>query len=263
MKLQATVTGPEDAPAVLLLHGFPQTGHCWRGVLPHLEGLRCVVPDQRGYSTPRPTAVEDYAMPHLVADALELLDDLGVAQAHVVGHDWGASVAWHLAARHPERVRRLTALSVPHPRAFLEALMTDDDQRARSPYMRDFSRPGYDQVLLADDAAGLRAAFGGIPAVDAEVYVERAKEPGALNAWLSWYAAQKREHSEDTPAVTVPTLHVWSTEDPALGRRGTELTAQWVTGPYELRVLEGVSHWVPEEAADVVGPWIRAHEESA
>lgn len=243
MKLDVTVTGPDDAPAVLLLHGFPQTGHCWRDVLPHLDGYRLVVPDQRGYSPgARPTEVAAYRVGELVGDALELLDGLGIEKAHVVGHDWGAAVAWQLGARHPGRVRTLTAVSVPHPRAFLQALATDPDQRQRSLYMRDFAQEGHDQVLLADGAAGLRALFGGLPAVDVEHVVARASEPGALAAWLRWYAAQRREDIADTPAVTVPTLHVWSDGDVALGRAGAEATRDWVTGPYRFVELPGVSH---------------------
>jgi pimeloyl-ACP methyl ester carboxylesterase len=246
---------------VLLLHGFPQTSHSWRLVRPWLSAYRVVVPDQRGYSPgARPTGVEDYRLPELVADALGVLDALGLEQAHVVGHDWGAAVAWQLGARHPERVRTLTAVSVPHPRAFIEALTSDPDQRARSLYMRDFAQDGYDATLLADDAARLRSLFGGTPdSVDVEDMVRRAREPGALAAWLRWYAAQRREDIADTPAVEVPTMHVWSDGDLALGRAGAVGTAQWVTGPYRFEVLEGVTHWVPEQAPDVLGRLLVEH----
>lgn len=252
--------GAQDAPAVLLLHGFPQSAHCWRAVLPYLGHLRVIAPDQRGYSPgARPTGVESYRVGHLVEDALGILDALGVELAHVVGHDWGAAVAWQLAARHPERVRTLTAISVPHPQAFLEALATDPDQRQRSLYMRDFAQPGYAETLLAEDAAGLRSLFGGLPDVDVEHVVRRAQEPGALAAWLRWYAGQRREDIADTPAVAVPTLHVWSDGDVALGRAGAEATARWVTGPYTFHELAGVSHWIPEQAPAALGLLIAKH----
>jgi pimeloyl-ACP methyl ester carboxylesterase len=253
-------SGPDDAPAVLLLHGFPQTAHCWRHVTPQLTGFRAIAPDQRGYSPgARPDDVEAYRVPELVADALALLDALGVEQAHVVGHDWGAAVAWQLGARHPERVRTLSIVSVPHPRAFIEALRTDDDQRQRSLYMRDFARPDYADELLADDAAGLRGLFGGLPQVDVDHVVTRAQQPGALASWLRWYAAQRLEDIADTPAVGVPTLYVWSDGDVALGRAAAEGTAAWVTGPYRYEVLAGVSHWVPEQAADRLSSLLRQH----
>ncbi len=250
------VAGPHDAPAVLLLHGFPQSAHSWRLVLPWLRDYRVVVPDQRGYSPgarPEPTAA--YRIGELVGDALGLLDALELPAAHVVGHDWGAAVGWQLGARHPDRVRTLTTVSVPHPRAFAQALRTDEEQRASSLYMRDFARPGYAEVLLADEGAELRALFAGTPAsVDVEHVLRRAREPGALAAWLQWYAAAQLDRDvSETPDISVPTLHVWSDGDHALRRAAAERTAACVSGPYRFEVLAGVSHWVPEEAPDALG----------
>jgi pimeloyl-ACP methyl ester carboxylesterase len=255
---EVDVVGPPEGETVLLLHGFPQTSHCWRLLVPYLSAYRVVLPDQRGYSPgARPADGEDYRLPRMVADALGMLDALGVERAHVVGHDFGAAVGWQLGARHPSRVRSLTVLSVPHPRAMIEALRTDEDQRSRSQYMRTFARPGYDQELLADDAALLRSFF--TSSVDVEQVVAAAREPGALAAWLKWYPGQRLEDLGDTPAVTVPTLHVWSDGDAALGPGATVATRDWVTGPYRLEVLRGVSHWIPEEAADRVGPLLLEH----
>ncbi len=246
---------------VLLLHGFPQTSHCWRLVIPRLRDYRVVAPNQRGYSPgARPGDVESYRIPRLVEDAIGLLDTLEIDRAHVVGHDWGAAVAWQVGARHPDRVRTLTAVSVPHPQAFIAALRTDDVQRAKSLYMRDFATPGYDEVLLADDATAMRVLFGDAPRpVDVDAMVAAAREPGALAAWLRWYAAQRLEDIADTPAVTVPTMHVWSDADQALGRAGAEGTAAWCTGPYRFEVLPGISHWIPEQAADSLAALLIQH----
>ena len=252
-EFDVVVDGPPDGDVVLLLHGFPQSAHCWRLVAPALaaRGFRVVAPDQRGYSPgARPVAAGGYRLPTLTADAIGLLDALGDGPAHVVGHDWGAAVAWQVGALHPDRVRTLTTLSVPHPRAFVEALRTDPDQRRRSLYMRDFATDGYDVTLLADDAALLRAFFEGAgDAVDVADVVRRAAEPGALGAWLRWYADQRLEDVAQTPVVTVPTMHVWSDGDAALGAAGARGTADWVTGPYRFEALAGVSHWIPEQAA--------------
>lgn len=251
--LDALDLGPPDGEPVLLLHGFPQTSHCWRGVIPTLvaAGLRVVAPDLRGYSPDaRPSGAEAYRMPHLVGDATTVLDALG-GSAHVVGHDWGAAVAWQLAARFPERVRSLTAVSVPHPLAFVAALRTDPDQRERSLYMRDFAAAGYEDRLLADGAAGLRALFadaGG--AVDVAHVLSVVGDPVVLRHCLDFYAAASLEDMAGLGAVTVPTLHVWSDQDRALGSVGARGTADHVTGPYRFEVLPGISHWIPEQAPE-------------
>ncbi len=246
--LDAVVDGAPDGQVVLLLHGFPQNATSWRDVRPALveAGFRVVAPDQRGYSPDaRPVGVEHYRMASLVADALAVLDAVGADTAHVVGHDWGAAVAWHLTGRHADRVRTLTAVSVPHPLAFVQALRTDADQRARSQYMRDWHDPATEEQLLAD---GFAHVFADAPGVDAAPYVDRMREPGALTAALSWYRAQSLDDLQGLGPITVPTMHVWSDGDAALGPAGARLTAAQVEGPYRFEVLHGISHWVPEQA---------------
>ena len=247
--LDAVAVGPADGPPVVLLHGFPQTSWSWRGVWPALAdaGFRVVAPDLRGYSPgARPREVDAYRIEHLVGDVRAVLDELG-GSAHVVGHDWGAALAWHLAGRHADRVRTLTAVSVPHPVAFAQALRTDPDQRARSQYMRDWRSPDTEQALLD---GGLEQVFGGIPAVDAERYLQVLRQPGALTAALAYYRAQSAADLEGLGPVTSPTLHVWSDEDPALGAVAARATGDHVAGPYRFEVLHGVGHWIPEQAPD-------------
>ena len=257
--LDAVAVGPPDGAAVVLLHGFPQTSWSWRRVWPALADarLRVVAPDLRGYSPDaRPQGIEAYRMPHLVGDVLAVLDHLGADRGHVVGHDWGAALAWHVAGRHPERVRTLTAVSVPHPVPLAQALRSDPDQRARSQYMRDWQSPTAEQALLD---GGLERVFGGIPAVDADRYLAALRSPGALTAALAYYRAMSREDLEGLGPITAPTLHVWSDEDVALGAAATYATSAHVAGPYRLEVLHGVSHWVPEQAADRLVPLLLEH----
>jgi pimeloyl-ACP methyl ester carboxylesterase len=248
---------------VLLLHGFPQSAQVWRRVWPALTaaGHPVIAPDQRGYSAgARPEGVDDYTMPLLVGDVLHLLDALGSERAHLVGHDWGAAVAWQVAARHPHRVRSLTALSVPHPVAFRTALRSDADQRERSRYMRMFVADGSEQVLLGTGPASLLAFFAGASSrVDPIGWVRYMSEPGRLTAALAWYRASRPEHFTDLPPLTVPTLYVWSDHDRALGRAAATATASWVDGPYRFVELAGISHWVPEEAPEQVGALLLEH----
>lgn len=257
--LDAVAAGPPDGDVVVLLHGFPQGSWSWRGVWPALVGAgwRVVVPDLRGYSPDaRPEGLEHYRMPVLVGDVLAVLDHVGAVQAHVVGHDWGAAIAWQLAARHPDRVRTLTAVSVPHPLAFAEALRSDPDQQARSQYMRDWRSPDAEESLLD---AGLTGVLGGIPAVDAEHYLSRLRRPGALTAALAYYRAQSRADLEGLGPVRAPTLHVWSDGDTALGPTAAHATGEHVAGPYRFELLHGISHWVPEQAPDRLAALLLEH----
>ena len=254
----ALVDGPPDGRLMLLLHGFPQTSWSWRHVMPRLAaaGYRVVAPDQRGYSPgARPDGVPAYRMPELVGDVLGMLDELGADRADVVGHDWGAAVAWQLAGRHPDRVRTLTAVSVPHPLAFVDALRTDEDQRRRSQYMQFFQREGDAEAMLL--GGGLAGIFS--PAVDADRYVQLMSEPGVLTRCLCWYRAQDLADIEDLTATTVPTLYVWSDDDLAIGPTAAHATAGHVTGPYRFEVLHGVSHWIPEEAPGELSTWLLEH----
>jgi pimeloyl-ACP methyl ester carboxylesterase len=263
---EARAAGPEDGELVLLLHGFPQTSWSWRHQLEALgdAGFRAVAFDQRGYSPgARPAAAERYRIQHLVADVLAVADELGGFEFHVVGHDWGAAVAWQVAGRHQHRVRTLTALSVPHPFAFGRALVGEggSDQGSRSGYMEFFRSEGAADAFLADGAAGLRNlyAMSGLGEADVEPYVEVLTQPGAMQAALNWYVAADISAVEGLGPITMPTLFVWSTEDPALGREGAEWTAEYVEGPYRFEVLEGVSHWIAEEAPDRLNVLLLEH----
>ncbi|MGR6321504.1 alpha/beta hydrolase [Micromonospora soli] len=245
--------GPEGGEPVLLLHGFPQHGGEWDDVVPalHAAGLRTYALDQRGYSPgARPTAVEAYRIPELVADAAAVLDGLGVTSAHLVGHDWGAIVAWGLAAAHPERVRTLTAVSVPHPAAMGHALATDPQQKARSSYIALFRRPGKaEKVLLALRAATLRRMLGGVgDAARVARYADPMREPGTLTAALNWYRAMSGADMKAVGPVAVPTTFVWSDRDIAIGRTAAEACATHVVGDYRFVELSGVTHWIPDEA---------------
>ena len=255
----ALVAGPEDGEVVLLLHGFPQSSAIWRPQLEALAaaGYRAIAFDQRGYSPgARPDDVKQYRIAHLVTDALAVGGD---RPFHVVGHDWGGVVAWHLAAHHPERIRTVTALSVPHPIAFATALASPrSDQRQQSGYVAFFRLTDVaEHVLLAGGLdAALRAS--GYPG-DIDERVRAMSEPGALTGALNWYRAIDFSLLRGVGSVVVPTLYIWSTGDVALSREGAEATARHVVGPYRFEVLPGVSHWIPEEVPEVVSRLLLEH----
>lgn len=264
----ALTTGEEGDRPILLLHGFPEAAIEWREQLSVLGGAGChaVAPDQRGYSPGvRPAEVFDYRMEALVGDVLAIADQLGWGRFDLVGHDWGAAVAWATAAAHPGRVRTLTAVSVPHLDTFARALQEDEDQQQRSQYMQVFRAKGSDKQLLEDGARRLRRIYENrIPETHVEEYVQRFSEPGALDAALNWYRASK--YGGAIGEVRVPTLYVWSTEDAALGSTAALASGEHVTGPYRFEMFEDVTHWVPEDAPEelnrVLLEHLIAHQES-
>jgi pimeloyl-ACP methyl ester carboxylesterase len=250
------VDGPEDGRPVLLLHGFPQTSACWSAVTPLLTeaGLRTYAPDQLGYSPgARPDEVDAYAVQNLAQVTADLMTALEIPVADVVGHDWGANVAWAVAGWHPDRVRSLTAVSVPHPAAYTAAFRVDPEQKERSAYIRLFWQQGKaEEVLLADDARRLRRMYdvenSGISPETVDEYVAVLSAPGALTAALNWYRAMSSDSRVDK--VGVPTTYVWSDADVAIGRTAADACEQFVTGDYRFVALPGITHWIPEQAPE-------------
>jgi pimeloyl-ACP methyl ester carboxylesterase len=260
----ARADGPDDGEPVLLLHGFPQSSYQW---VPQLEalardGYRVVAPDQRGYSPgARPPDVGDYAMAHLVADVLGFADALGVERFHLVGHDWGGAVGWVTAANHPERLLTLTSVCTPHPTPFSWSTR-EGEQRELSGYMADLRDPGAEAALLGDGAAELRRLYEsfGFDEQSVAEYVTLLSAPGALTGALNWYRANELGGPDvELPPVTVPTLFVWPSGDPYLGREAAMATADHVDGPYRFEELEGVGHWVCEEAPDRLSQLLLDH----
>jgi pimeloyl-ACP methyl ester carboxylesterase len=259
----ALAAGPEDGRPVLLLHGFPESAAQWDHQLGALAaaGCRAVAPDQRGYSPDvRPETVAEYALDELVADVFRIADALGWQAFDLVGHDWGAVVAWAAAAGRPERVATLAALSVPHPTAFATAIRDDEDQMQRSAYIQLFRQAGTaERRLLADDAKALRRIYDRkVPRTRVDDYVARFSEEGALTAALNWYRATKLS-AMDVGWISVPTLYAWGTDDVAVGSTAALATERFVVGRYRFAMLEDLSHWLTEEAGGVVSGLLLEH----
>lgn len=246
-------SGPLDGPTAILLHGFPQTASSWSAVSEILNagGVRTLAPTQRGYvPTARPRWRWQYRSSQLFADAEALIDRVD-GPIHLVGHDWGAHVAWGVAGRagvSHRPVQSLTAVSVPHSAAFVRALVTSD-QALKSWYMLAVQPPMIPETLAALAPARVDDGLirsGMSPAMAATVRRE-ILDAGALTGALNWYRGMPFASPSAIKRVSVRTSYVWSDRDIALGRTGAELTRRYVTGPYRFEVMVGASHWIPDE----------------
>jgi pimeloyl-ACP methyl ester carboxylesterase len=262
--------GPPDGPVVVLLHGFPQHYDSWNAVIGRLTaaGYRCLAPNQRGYSAgARPPRRRDYRIPELVADLGALIDASGARRVHLVGHDWGAAVAWAAAAEMPARLATVSPISVPHPAAFLKSFITSR-QGLASWYMYLFQLPRIPEWLLTRRKGAVVAEVlrrGGQTRAAAERDAQAMREPGALTAAINWYRAMPLSNPRAiSQKVSVPTLYVWSDQDIALLPKSAHNTARYVSGEYRFEVLSGVSHWIPDEQpdklADLLLDWFAAHQ---
>lgn len=253
----------------LLLHGFPQHAVSWHNQVPLLAGLgyRVWIANQRGYGgTSRPQRRKDYALEQLTGDIAGLIDASGAASVTLVGHDWGALVAWTFAIRSIRPVARLVIINVPHPLCFRRELKTCG-QRRKSWYVGFFQVPVLPELLLAAgggsrlakmlrDGARNRNAF---PDEVLENYRANVSAPGAATAMLNWYRAAGRDvlAARDLAApIETPTLIIWGEQDVALGLPCLDGTDRYVR---DLRIerLPGASHWAQEDAPQEVNRLLR------
>jgi pimeloyl-ACP methyl ester carboxylesterase len=240
---------------VVLLHGWPDTGDLWRHQIPALAaaGYRVITPDLRGFgASDKPADLAAYAPPALVGDVVGVLDALGIGRAHLVGHDWGAGIAWMTAAMVPDRVASMTALSVGHPTSFRSAGLR---QREKSWYMLLFQFAGVAERWLSADGFRNMREWSAHP--DIEAVVERLADPAALTASLSLYRAIMPPESlveppPPVPPVSVPAMGIWSSRDFALIEEGMTGSAHHVTGPWRYERVEGAGHWLQLDAPDKV-----------
>lgn len=256
--------GPADGQVVVLLHGFPELNTMWRPVVERLtaQGYRCLAPLQRGYSPgARPKRRRDYRASELVEDIRTLINHSGAQRVHLVGHDWGALVAWYVAQEHPDRLLSVAPLSVPHPAAFVKAVGTSR-QALASWYMLFFQLPRLPERLLLTERAQKGYFATRSDPVLAQAEMQAMKEPGALTAALNWYRGMSLGSIRDTRRkVTVPTLYVWTDDDIALLEKGARLCGDYVVGDYRFERLKG-SHWIldeqPDTVADLLLDWFGA-----
>ncbi len=267
--------GEGDAVAILL-HGFPENRSSWRHQLQPLAdlGWHVIAPDMRGYGdSDRPRGRDAYRLEHLVADVAALFDACGARRRLLIGHDWGAMVAWDFAIRVARPLDGLVAMNVPHPSVFRRVLRHSWGQRGRSWYAAFFQLPRLPEaVLTARGAAAVGRMFSdtavdksAFPPSVLDGYRAAALKPGAMTAMLNYYRANLRALSTETavPVLQVPTLLIWGEEDVALGLELTEGYRPLVAD-FTLRRFPGVSHWVQQEAPGPVNAaladWLRGKD---
>jgi len=235
---------------VVLLHGFPDSGRLWRHQAPALAeaGFQVIVPDLRGYGrSDKPEPVEAYSIPVLAGDVLAILAERGIGKAHVVGHDWGAALAWALASFAPGNVDHLVVLSVGNPVTFLRTL----EQRQKSWYMLLFQFPGVAERWLTEDNWANFRHWGRHP--DGDAVIAELEANGSLTPGLNWYRANIAPESWagpplQLPPVQAPAMGVWSTGDFALSEVQMTDSAQNMAGSWRYERLDGPGHWMQLEA---------------
>ncbi len=270
--LNVALDGPSDGPLVLLLHGFPELWYGWRKQIPVLsaKGFLVAAPDQRGYNdSDRPKHVRDYVLDELAKDALGIMDVLGKKSAVVIGHDWGAAVAWWLAIKHPARVERLVVMDVPHPLVMRKFLFTDPEQMKKSWYMFFFQLPKIPEMVLSrndfeqmEREVVASAKPGAFTPEDMAIYKAAWRKPGAMTAMLNWYRSIRsqllQQPGKDEVRIKMPALVIWGKEDHLLS---TEMAAASVgfCDHGRLAVIENATHWVHHEEPERVNALILEH----
>ena len=279
--MNVALAGPEDAPAVILLHGFPESHRTWRALAPLLsDKFRLIMPDQRGFGdSDRPQEVDAYQTETLLADLFALADALGIERFALVGHDWGGAIAWAAAIKGDPRVERLAIINSPHPLIFQKSLIEDEAQRAASQYMRAFRDPDFEKFVegigfeaFFDKSFGKHVDLATIPAEERSTYIAQWSRPGALTAMLNWYRASKMIVPQPGitvdvpdlvlrvfPKIAIPVRVIWGLEDKALLPIQLEGIGE-IGDDVEVFPLKGVGHFAPwqapEQVAEALGPFL-------
>jgi len=266
IKLHVMTGGAQDSPPVVLLHGFPEFHHGWRRQIPALTGAGffVIAPDQRGYNlSDKPKGIPQYDVDILARDLVGLLDHFKIQKARLVGHDWGAVVAWTAAIQYPDRLEKLAILNVPHPDVMTRFVLGNPVQRKKSWYVVFFQVPFAEWILRRDNFHNLERVLAGrrgsFTPEDILEYKKAWSQPGALTGMLNWYRAAFRRalrgswDPEKIPArpVRVPTLMLWGKHDVALSHEMAKPSID-LCEHGELFLFEHATHWVQHDAAPEV-----------
>jgi epoxide hydrolase 4 len=263
IRLHVVQSGSRYGPLVILLHGFPECWYGWRHqIQPLVEaGYRVWVPDQRGYNlSDKPKGLPAYHSEELAADILGLIDAAGVDKCYLVGHDWGAAVAWKVGWKYPERLHKLAILNVPHPAVMVRTLTSNLEQLRRSWYMFFFQIPVLPELILRNDDFGRMVKTllstskpGSFSKTDLDIYLQAWWRRGAITSMLNWYRAAFQIPGSITPdqRVQVPTLLLWGAQDFALSRSMAQPSLD-LCDQGKLVFFENTGHWLQHDASESV-----------
>ncbi len=265
VSLHVVQAGDPNGELVILLHGFPEFWYGWRKQIEYLAaaGYWVWAPDQRGYNlSEKPPGIESYKISMLAADIVGLIDAAGREQAYVVGHDWGAAVAWTVAIRHAERVKKLAILNVPHPKIMQQTILSSPAQMLKSWYIGFFQIPVIPEIMnsLGDYRLTAQALLqsskpGTFSDADMAEYIRAWKQPGAMSSMINWYRAMGRRLDDGAftanPRVTVPTLILWGAQDRFL-ERGMAQASTTLCDDARVVYFEDATHWVQHEKPNEV-----------
>ncbi len=267
IKLHVVQDGPLDGPLVILLHGFPEFSYAWKAQIPYLvsKGYQVWAPDQRGYNlSDKPDGIVAYSLDELAADVIGLIDAAGKKQAFIVGHDWGAGVAWWLAAKYPNRIARMVVLNVPHGVVMLKNLRNNFTQLRKSWYMFLFQVPRLPEMLAKRNNWNMSIQTlmkssrpGTFSDSDLNEYRKAWSQPKAYRSMINWYRAmiQKPPTPPATKHITVPTLLIWGAKDRFLGKEMAQPSID-LCDDGQLIFIEDATHWVQHEEAEQVNELI-------
>jgi epoxide hydrolase 4 len=255
-----------EGDLVLMLHGFPEFWYSWRYQIPALaRHFKVVVPDLRGYNDSEKPA-GGYDVDTLSADIRSLIENLGYSRAHIVGHDWGGTIAWHLAQKFPHYLNRLAILSAPHPQRFTQELLSNLDQLRRSWYVFAFQVPGIPEWLIQQNLREfVRSLFqgqavrkGAFTLENTRMYQAALEKPGAIAAAVSYYrylfspSYWWQNLGRSPLPITIPTLVLWGQDDAFLSHKLTEGLESFISAPYQIKVVPDCGHWIQQEAPQTV-----------
>ncbi len=262
IKLHTIIAGSGEP--IIFLHGFPEFWYGWKHIILGLkDDFKLIVPDTRGINlSDKPEGVENYAIKVLINDVKKLSEELNLGKFILCGHDWGGAIAWAFAEEHPELLKKLVIINAPHPKALQSAFRTGKEQKKASAYILDFIKPGYEDVILADDCQMLKkTVFYGtnnkdvFSDLDKSKYMEAWKQPGAINAGLNYYRAMTANR-DTVGIISVPTLVLHGMKDRYLRPVLLEILPKLIE---DLKIIkiEDSTHWVMQDAPDVVISSIR------